>query len=402
MATKKKTGPKALTSARASKTTSPASSAKPGKNTKSAKQVKAAKQPIAERSSAPLTAKSQVANLTPLTLDEARALIAPKQRARGATAESSATAELSPAPVGKARQTFEAQHDEVVARETAEYTQLITLLTERGAKAPPAPVGRGAKRVTTESAESFTPLKVFAEGDSWFSYPLHADGGIIRRLSRRLGVPILNLAHAGDEVRYMLGVKQRERLVQVLKDGSPAGGAWELILFSGGGNDIVGDPMALWVKDWDESVNPAALLHTKRFDAAVDLVLAGYEDLLALRNALSPGTHVILHAYDFAIPDGRGACYLGPWLNPTFDARGFPKPLPARTAVVEAMLRRFADRLSAFEKKNNKVSFLNTQGTLPRNTSSWHNELHPSDEGFDTFAGLFHEKIKALFPTRVA
>ena len=116
--------------------------------------------------------------------------------------------------------------------------------------------------------ESFDPLQIFAEGDSWFDYPVpFFGGGIIPRLEDRLGVPILNLAKAGDEVRYMLGVEERATLTEHLTDGSPAGGPWDVLLFSGGGNDIVDNPMALWVKDWNPAMPPAAHIHQARFDA---------------------------------------------------------------------------------------------------------------------------------------
>jgi len=34
-------------------------------------------------------------------------------------------------------------------------------------------------------------------------------------------------------------------------------------------------------------------------------------------------------------------------------------------------------------------------------TSSWHNELHPSKNGFNQFATLFHQALKTAFPTQV-
>src|SRR5262245_33238350 len=49
--------------------------------------------------------------------------------------------------------------------------------------------------------------------------------------------------------------------------------------------------MALWIKDWDSAVPPAGQIHQPRFDTALALVRAGYEDLIALRDELSPGTH---------------------------------------------------------------------------------------------------------------
>jgi hypothetical protein len=119
-----------------------------------------------------------------------------------------------------------------------------------------------------------------------------------------------------------------------------------------------------------------------------------------LRDHLTPTTHVIFHGYDFAIPDGRGICNLGPWLKPTFDLRNFPT-LDSCYEVTKAMLKQFAAMLTKLESANAKVTFLNGQGTLPYAPSSWHNELHPSKEGFTTFAELFRQKLKQLFPGRV-
>jgi hypothetical protein len=223
-------------------------------------------------------------------------------------------------------------------------------------------------------------------------------GGIITRLEQRVGVPILNLAKAGDEVRYMLGVEERKLLAKQLKKGCPAGGPWDVLLFSGGGNDVVDNPMALWIRDYDPKLTPAGQIHQPRFDAALGLVRAGYEDLIALRDALSPSTQVFFHAYDFAIPDGRGICHLGPWLKPTFDLRGFPSR-DAAFAVVKEMLRQFAALLQSLARKD--VVFINAQGTLAPQPGSWHTELHPSKDGFKKFAVIFHEELKRRFPGRV-
>lgn len=275
----------------------------------------------------------------------------------------------------------------------------MTLLKARGARAPgAAPAGTAT---ALAAAAGFPPLQILAEGDSWFDYPAFFRGGIIPRLARRLGVPILNLAKAGDEVRFMMGVEERTLLTRQLRDGCPAGGPWDVLLFSGGGNDIVDNPMALWIRDFDPAVPPAALVDGPRFTAALTLVKAGYEDLIALRDRLSPTTQLVFHGYDFAIPDGRGVCRLfGPWLKPTFDLRGFPD-IAAGQAVVRAMLLQFAAMLTALATRPG-VTFVNGQGTLAPQTASWDNELHPSAAGFDAFADLFAARLRALFPGRVA
>ena len=283
-----------------------------------------------------------------------------------------------------------------------EYKATIAIMKKRGARKPRRK-GKGMKAKGPAREDAFVPLQIVAEGDSWFDYPVPFFGGsIIPRLETRLGVPILNLAKAGDEVRYMLGVEERTLLTEHLTNGCPAGGPWDVLLFSGGGNDVVDNPMALWVKDWDPAKPPVEHLHLQRFETVLALVRAGYEDLIDMRNRLSPNTHLVFQAYDFAIPDGRGICNLGPWLKPTFDLRGFPNR-QAAFEVVREMLQRFAAMLGALEAAHpTSVTFINGQGTLAQQTSAWHNELHPARRGFEQFAELFHEKLKALFPERVA
>ena len=337
----------------------------------------------------------------PVTLAEARALAMARQPTLATRAVRAAVPPASPAAVGAERQRLEKERQQEIARRVREYKATMGVMKKRGAKRSPAKAAaaRGPAEPTPRAA-SFVPLQVLAEGDSWFDYPVPLfGGGIIPRLENRIGVPILNLAKAGDEVRYMLGVKERLLLAEHLTEGCPAGGPWDVLLFSGGGNDIVDNPMALWIKTWDAALAPPDHIHAARFSSALDLVSAGYEDLIALRDELSPTTHLVFHDYDFSIPDGRGVCFMGPWLKPTFDLRGFPTQAAA-FAVVKAMLQQFTARLTALAGQA-RVTVLHGQGTLTPQKSSWHNELHPSRDGFNLFADKFHAKLKELFPDRV-
>jgi hypothetical protein len=373
-----------------------ASTRKPVKKASSAKgrAKKAAAKAAATARAAPPTG--------PVTLDEARALAQAKQPKLAAWAvRKTAAPPASPAAVGAEREKLREEQRDERARRIQEYKATMAIMKRRGARSPRPKVGKAAAgKPTAKDGESFDPLQILAEGDSWFDYPVpFFGGGIIPRLENLLGVPILNLAKAGDEVRYMLGVEERKVLTRQLTGGSPAGGPWDVLLFSGGGNDIVDNPMALWVREFEPAIPPAAHVHTARFNAALALVQAGYEDLIDLRNRLSPTTHLVFHGYDFAIPDGRGICGFGPWLKPTFDLRKFPARAPME-AVVKAMLQQFAAMLTSLAGPT--VTFVNTQGTLTAQPSSWHNELHPSRAGFQKFATAFQVKLKALFPDRVA
>ena len=74
------------------------------------------------------------------------------------------------------------------------YKATLAIMKKRGVKglAPRAVKGGRAPKTAAR------PLQAFAEGDSWFDYPVpFFGGGIIPRLEDKLGVPILNLAKGG-------------------------------------------------------------------------------------------------------------------------------------------------------------------------------------------------------------
>jgi hypothetical protein len=132
-------------------------------------------------------------------------------------------------------------------------------------------------------------------------------GGIIPRLSARLGIPILSLRATKSAMLGVEGAGAEEHLI----NGGPGGTPWDVLLFSGGGNDIVDNPMALWVRAHAPGKSPQQLIHQPRFDAALALVRAGYEDLIALRDAHSPTTRLVFHTYDFALPSGDASASSG-------------------------------------------------------------------------------------------
>ena len=306
------------------------------------------------------------------------------------------------------RARFAAHRRSELQQRIRDYKATMRILKTRGVVAEPdnarqpRPSTAATKRTAAAALAAravLRPLQVLAEGDSWFDYPRFFGGGIVRRLPGRIGVPVLSLANAGDEVRYMLGVEQRAELEAHLRDGCPAGGPWDVLLFSGGGNDIVGDPMTLWVRDYAKGKTAAELLHGARFDTALALVRAGYEDLITLRDRVSPTTHLVFHTYDFAIPDGRGVCGKGPWLRPTFVARGYPDT-DLRFQVVQEMLKRFATLLKSLARAGS-ITVIDGQGLLPPGTGSWHNELHPSKRGYMAFADRFRDELRRLFPDRL-
>ncbi|MFT3787839.1 MAG: hypothetical protein QM770_16985 [Tepidisphaeraceae bacterium] len=203
------------------------------------------------------------------------------------------------------------------------------------------------QKLATRALQKAPTLKLLAEGDSWFEYPLDK-GGVISHLERLIDIPINNMAHHGDEVRQMLGLKQRDEIERRLQSlGHNV--YYDALLFSGGGNDFAGDPFVLWLNDFDgdpadpaavAATDPATLLDTERFDGVLDIVTAGYQDLIEIRDRLSPPTHLFFHGYDFAKPDGRGVCGQGPWLKPGFEKRRIPESLRRHRQADDQSVRR--------------------------------------------------------------
>jgi hypothetical protein len=242
-----------------------------------------------------------------------------------------------------------------------------------------------------------TPLNIFAEGDSWFDYPLYTD--TIGWLQAN-GTPypkILNLAHYGDAATEMLGVSRRKRIIDNLTD--PDNGNFDALLFSAGGNDIAGDQFCLWILQNANGGDPQTAVDRQRLADIIGVIHAAYADLIEIRNSINPACTIFLHSYDFAQPNGIGVCGLGPWLKPSLDLRKWTQ-FPQAVLIVKLVLLAFDEMLVQIEQQYKNVIYVRTQSTLSPNTD-WANELHPTEQGFNKIANVFLKAMRARFPGRI-
>ena len=247
-----------------------------------------------------------------------------------------------------------------------------------------------------------SPLCLLADGDSWFDYPLN---GLIPGLSTTDIIaqlpdcchnkPLIhNLAQHGDGTTAALGLARIQSMIAAIK-AAPKAGQFDAILFSAGGNDVVGDPFYIWLQEAARvGGDPTQALDPVRFGAVLHLVEAAYLDLLAFRDEYLPGAPIFTHAYDFAFPDGRGVCTVGPWLKPSLDFCGWTDPAVAKQIVRDALtqLANILKKLAAVPA--NKLVVVPTQGTLTQH-SEWDNELHPKPPGFKLMAAKFQAALAA-------
>ncbi|SAK69143.1 hypothetical protein AWB75_03473 [Caballeronia catudaia] len=248
------------------------------------------------------------------------------------------------------------------------------------------------------------PLILLGDGDSWFDYPLpdplHATD--VLEALKTTGTPaplILKLAHYSDATTTLLGVTKRNRLIAQLRDA--ANGPIDGLLFSGGGNDVVGDQFRFWLNDASAARNdPARGIDLQRLGYIFGVVESAYLDLIRIRDQFAPHATIFVHAYDFAIPSGTGACHLaGPWLRPSLVDRGWPDLAPG-SLIVKTILVHFHAMLQrlASDPANDMV-LVQTQGTLA--PEEWANELHPTGAGFAKIGARFRSALAVRFPGRI-
>lgn len=247
------------------------------------------------------------------------------------------------------------------------------------------------------------PLRILAEGDSWFEYPLPPSFGVISELENMLGYSIANMAQAGEEVRQMLGLAVRQEIIARLSDQGNV--RYDALLFSGGGDDLVGDALATFLNNQPPAVPPPQMLNSASLGAALSLLEAEYRELIAIRDRYSPGTVIAVNCYDFPPITGIGVCGKGPWLKPSLDYAygqvGVSNPNPAdEFLVVREMLQRFRAMLVEIGNDSTVKDFyvIETQGTLNANSSDWANELHPTQTGFQKIARRFQSALQTIFP----
>jgi hypothetical protein len=248
-------------------------------------------------------------------------------------------------------------------------------------------------------ALALTPpsFHILAEGDSWFDYP-SPGGSVITHLGKLLKkADILNLAHAGDELRQMLSLAQRSEIEERLKQGQRRLIPFDALLFSGGGNDIVGDQFYNWLHPFTPGASALDLIDAVRFGARLIMLEGDYRDLSDIRDRCSASTTIFVHGYDYAKPTGKGVCWFGPWLRPSLEARGIVDP-QLQLAVVKEILVRFRAMLQHLAVSLPNFVYIETQGLLQPTAKWWDNELHPSPKGFDKIAIAFKDALVTHFP----
>lgn len=258
-------------------------------------------------------------------------------------------------------------------------------------------------------------INIVAEGDSWFDYPksnilFGANANILDWITELMKgeINMLQLDDNGDEAMEMLTGKQKHKLFQVFED---YGNTLNFFLFSGGGNDIVGQfdlEFILMPGKYVTGMTASDCINTDRSQRKLNTISNLVTDLMCMRNDFAPDCHIITHTYDIPAPSNRGVRLLGglvgglidttSWIKPYLDRKEIPNEI--QIDIVRILLGGFQDemiKLEASVEANGKFHVLRTQGLLnPGDHTDWINEIHPSSSGFKKIANLFISRIRSL------
>jgi hypothetical protein len=228
-------------------------------------------------------------------------------------------------------------------------------------------------------------VRMVAEGDSWFQYPLMVQD-ILDHLYKLYA--IRSFADAGD--RFENYVTDRDYVAAIEKEKAT------FFLVSGGGNDILGAQFRNTLRDDPDpgDTTPKRYLN-ERFFKKLDLLEIWYRDMFAQLKELYPNLHVLTHSYDYIIPtdtslDSRLASWLGRYM---VDKNIGPQQ--EREALIRYMVDVFNERLEKVVKEfPDFVSYINVRGIVSRD--SWFDEIHPTNAGFKLVADRFVAEIERL------
>ena len=125
---------------------------------------------------------------------------------------------------------------------------------------------------------------VISEGDSWFDYPFYRN--VVTWLDdpkdtadpdQQTAWNLMRLEHSGDEVVSMISGGQRDEMRKILAE-YPV----QAILFSGGGNDIVGPNLLPLLKPYQANNTAEDCLDQDKLNRRIRQIQDAYMDLLDL------------------------------------------------------------------------------------------------------------------------
>lgn len=257
---------------------------------------------------------------------------------------------------------------------------------------------KGVLRAAPGVASSSSRV-VVAEGDSWFDLPwLYVVTDLLDCLEARHNYRIESFATRGDTLENMVYGTARssmtrrrpptiEEVVQTVAALKP-----RVFLFSGGGNDFVGDEFSAFLNHADSTL---PIIRKDYVDYMFNTVFRRAIELLVDRVVLaSPGCKVFMHGYGYAIPDGRGARvvvdWAGPWMLPTLTSKGIdPRE---HWTIISELIDRYNTMLQTIAGARDDFVYVDLRDSIDE--GDWVDELHLSSAGYARVADVIAHAVE--------
>jgi hypothetical protein len=253
------------------------------------------------------------------------------------------------------------------------------------------------------------PLRMLAEGDSWFSFGSWRFHSYLNMMRFSQPTAIVTLANPGQLVTRMADILANPELDHWLS--APWGAfQWNAVLISGGGNDVIDAAKVIIPPNGTlQPVKPAAqYVDGAALAGILAKVRQAYETIVALRDRpISPciGVPLVTHTYDLVTPRNAPAQFLiplkGPWLYPAMRAAKIPDT--EWNAVSDYILGELARTLISLEAMLPNFHVARTQGTLKRaapgttaSSNDFENEIHPRRQGYRKLAPIMAQLVESL------
>lgn len=231
-------------------------------------------------------------------------------------------------------------------------------------------------------------IRIVAEGDSWFQYPLLLKDTIDQLCDlKNFKYAIYGLSEAGD---LLSNIVSEDEITEAVERENP-----DVLLISGGGNDMVGNGrMSTLVHKFSANRLPENYPNDK-FDEFLDELERLYRQLFSRLLISRPHLKIIFHGYDNAIPQS------GPWLGKPLVKQNIKK-VSLQQKIVAVMIGRFNQRLEDVVIDFSGSVFHVDCRKLIGDKTKWHDELHPKNEGFFKVAQQFDHIIKKALASPTA
>ena len=202
-----------------------------------------------------------------------------------------------------------------------------------------------------------------AGGDSWFDYLFH---DVLKLLHDKHGYIVESTAHAGESIEHMAYAGgQSEGIQRCLETVAAHGVAPLAVLLSGGGDDMAGKEFGMLLNNatsrssgWNATILDGLI--EQRINLAYKIFIAQINHLCT--ETFDKIVPIIVHGYDYPVPDGRGVLggwwiLPGPWLKPGFDEKLYTA-LPTNIALMQSIIDKFNVMLATLPAAFPNVRYL--------------------------------------------